>query len=255
MNIQKLQSLLPAFDKSLLTDIFNEYSTLKKEQLMEDWSNCLIHCGQFAELMLGLLKSFYDGTKIDSNQIKFDKFFSELINKPKPNPEDAILLLAIPYALKTIYTIRNKKRGAHVKTINPDYIDCVISTTICDWVLSQLLLLKSSSTNPQQVSNYIKSIVSKRIPLIEEFEDGSILVLNQKISFKNKLLLALYHVDKRISYDELMDIMSLKQRKKLTDTMKDLRNQLLAHQNSDGVKLSSLGLKEVEKIIEKNLSK
>ena len=77
-------------------------------------------------------------------------------------------------------------------------------------------------------------------------------MLNKKISFKNKLLLALYHVDKRVPYEELMIIMGLKKRKKLTDTMKDLRNDILVHQNIDGIKLSSIGLREVEKIIEKN---
>jgi len=254
MNIQNLQSLLPTLDKSLLIDFFSEYSKLKKEQLLGNWANCLIHCGQFAELTLGLIKSLYDGKPINKNQISFEKFYNDLINRPKPNPEDEILLLAVPNALRTIYTIRNKKRGAHAKAIDPNYLDSVISTTNCDWVLSQILLLKGKSTNSQEIYDSIQSIVSKQIPLIEEFEDGSIIVLNKQISFQDKLLLTIYHIDKRVSYDELMNLIGIKKRKKITDAMKNLRNKLLIHQNDKGIRLTRLGLKTVENIIEKNSS-
>ena len=234
----------------MINDIFSEYQILKKEQLLENWSNCLLHCGQFSELTIALIQSIYDNQKINKNQIKFNEIFSDLTSRKKPKSEDEILLLAVPNALKTIYTIRNKKRGAHVKEINPDYLDSIVSTTIVDWVMAQMLLLKGKATT-KEISSYIKSIISKKIPLIEEFEDGTIMILNKKIRFRDTILLTIYHQDERLSYDELIKILNIKKRKTLTDAMKDLRKNLLVHQNSDGVKLSTTGLKKIEMIIEK----
>lgn len=215
---------------------------------MGDWPNCLVHCGKFAELTLAFIKVMYDNMQIDINRIHFDTLYQELTTKPKPNAEDEILLLAVPHAAKTIYTIRNKKKVAHIKAIDPDFLDGTVSSEICDWILSQFVLLKCSS-NPTEASEFIHSLIDRRIPLIEEFEDGSLLILNDKVTFRDELLLALNKVNKRVTKDEIKKLIKVEYQQKLNTTINDLEEKRFVHVNDNGVMITRLGIQEAEKAI------
>src|SRR5947209_2391054 len=132
-----ITQLETVFDKNVLTKLLDEYREIKKEFLKEAWSSCISHCALFAELTVTALKILYDKNPINLNQIHFDNLYQDLTSKQKPNPEDEILLLAVPNAAKTVYTIRNKKKIAHVKFIDPDFLDAIVASSICDWILSQ----------------------------------------------------------------------------------------------------------------------
>lgn len=239
---------LSLIDKKIACDLLDEYRTVKKESLIGDWPNCLVHSGRFAELTLAFIKIIYDRTQININQIHFDTLYNELTNKPKPNPEDEILLLAVPHAAKTIYTIRNKKKVAHIKAIDPDFLDGTVSSEICDWILSQFVLLKCNS-NPKEVSEFIHSLIDRRIPLIEEFEDGSLLVLNEKATFRGEFLLALNKVNKRVTKEEIKQLIKVEYQQKLNTTINDLEKKRFIHVNNDGIIITRLGIQEAEKII------
>ena len=246
---QIINQLLTSINKSLVTDLLDEYATVKKKQVIGEWDDCLVHCGKFAELTLAIVKIIY-GEKIDKNTIYFDALYRELTTKPKCSADDDILLLAIPNAAKTIYTIRNKKKAAHIKAINPDFIDGTISSAICNWILSQFVLIKCKS-NPKEVAKFIDSLIERTIPLIEEFEDDSLLVLNKNINFKDKLLLVLNYLNKRTTNDEIKHKINVKYPKKLTTALSNLENNLLIHKNSSGVQITKLGIQAAEEIIKK----
>lgn len=239
---------LTFIDAKIANDLLEEYRTVKKESLIGDWPNCLVHCGRFAELTLAFIKVIYDQTQININQIHFDALYNELTNKPKPNAEDEILLLAVPHAAKTIYTIRNKKKVAHIKAIDPDFLDGTVSSEICDWILSQFVMLKCNS-NPTEASEFIHSLIDRRIPLIEEFEDGSLMVLKEGISFKDELLLALNKHNKRLTKDEIKKMIKVEYPQLLNTTISDLEKKKFVHVNESGVMITRLGIQEAEKII------
>lgn len=71
----------------------------------------------------------------------------------------------------------------------------------------------------------------------------------QNTSLRKKILLALHDTDKEISYDELVNILEIKIRKKLTDSMTVLRKNLLVQQGKNGVKITQLGIKYIKNII------
>lgn len=239
---------LLSLDKTIVQELLEEYKIIKKESFTEDWVNCLVHCGRFAELTIALLTVIYNKQSINMNTIHFDALFQQLTAKQKPNAEDEILLLAVPYAAKTVYTIRNKKKVVHIKAINPDFLDGTVSVSICDWILSQIIMLKCNS-NPKEVGDFIRSVIEKKIPLIEEFEDGSMLVLNPNIAFRNELLLVLYKVSKRLTKDELKKVIKIGYPQKLNTTLSVLEKKRLIHVNDDGIKISQNGIREAEKII------
>lgn len=71
-------------------------------------------------------------------------------------------------------------------------------------------------------------------------------------SLRKKILLALRHTDKELSYDELASILEIKTRKKITDSMTVLRKNLLVQQNEKGVRITQLGIMHIKNIIDIN---
>lgn len=246
-----INQLSTSIDKSLVTEILAEYTTIKKKQLIGDWTDCLVHCGKFAELTMAIVKMIYD-KNVNVNRIQFEIFYKDFMNRPKATPEDEILLLAVPNAAKAMYTIRNKKKVAHIKTINPDFIDSTISSVICDWILAQFVLIKCES-NPTEVAKFIDSLIERTIPLIEEFEDGSLLILKKDVSFKNQLLLTLYRLNRRATNKEITNKINVEYPQKLTTTLSNLEKDLLIHKNDHGVKITTLGIKAAENTIKMRL--
>jgi len=243
-----IKQLEIVFDKNAITKLLDEYKEIKKEFLAENWPSCISHCALFAELTAAILKILYDNNPINLNQIHFDNLYQDLTTRQKPKPEDEILLLAVPNAAKTVYTIRSKKKIAHIKFIDPDFLDATVTSSICDWILSQFVLLKCGS-NSQEASKFIHSLVERKVPLMEEFEDGSILILKHDIAFHYEVLLILYKKNKRITKDDLSKIVEVKYAQKLNTAIAYLKDKKFVHVNDEGIMITKLGIEKVEEII------
>lgn len=232
---------------------FDEYRSIKKDFLKEDWPNCIIHCGLFSELTMAVLKVIYDKKSVDLNKIQFDNWYNDFISRPKPNAKDEILLLALPYAAKTVYTLRNKKKGAHIKAIDPDFIDCLMTISLCDYILAQVILLKCN-INQKELKKFISTIVGKKVPLIEEFDDGSLVIHLKNASFPDELLLGLYKINERISKQELRKKIKVEYPQKLDSSLRSLEKRKLIHINESGFQITSEGIRKIENLLE-SLSK
>lgn len=138
-----------------------------------DSEKTILHSGRFSEMVMAALKNIFDDTVIDLNNINFDSLYNEMKNIPKSTAEEELLYLAIPRVSRSIYTIRNKKRVAHVKAFDPNLLDSLYVLNACDWILSSFLLLYHTS-DEKEVSRIINSLVERRIPFIQDFEDGGI---------------------------------------------------------------------------------
>lgn len=238
-------------NKNLISAWLTEYKKLKNEFLKRQWQNCISNCGLFSEYTVAILKELYDKSPININQIHFDSFYQDCITKPKPNPEDEILLLAVPNAAKTIYTIRNKKKGAHAKAIDPDYVDSLIVTSLSDYILSQFVLLKCQGTQ-NEIRELIQNIIDKKVPLVEEFEDGTI-IIHTKLGNPDQILLALYVKGRRLNKDELIETLQIGYSQLADSSLKSLKKRKLIHENNEGYVITQAGEERVEKIIQKNL--
>ena len=245
-----VNQLSSSIDPSLVSELLDEYKTAKMKQLSGDWGDCLVHCGKFAELTMAIIKMNYD-KKVDKNKIKFDVLYNDFIKRSKPSPEDEILLLAVPNAAKAMYTIRNKKKAAHFKEINPDFIDSSIASEICDWILSQFILIKCRSS-PGETAKFVNSLVERTIPLIEEFEDGSLVILKKGVRFVDKLLLSLYSLNKRVANNEIKKVIKVEYPAQLQRALSNLEDNVLIHRNNNGVQITRLGIREAEEIIKRH---
>lgn len=255
LNSKKIISQLSklGINKKLVTNWLEEYKKIKNEFLKRNWSNSIAASGLFAEYTVAILKELYEKNPVNQNKIHFNDFFKDCIQQVKPNPEDEILLLAVPYAAKTIYTIRNKKKGSHAKPIDPDYVDSLAASNIADYILSQFVLLKCKGTQ-NELRELIQNIIEKKVPLIEEFEDGTI-IIHEELGMADQILIVLYQKGKRLTEKNLVEILQAEYPQKIHTPLKRLTGKNLVHENTNGFIITKAGEEKVEKIVQKNLNK
>jgi NAD-dependent DNA ligase len=232
-------------DKTIVDKLFKEYGIVKKENLLSDDEKVILHSAKVSDLILALIKNNVSGTVVDVDKIHFNKLFEEIMKYSKSSAEEVLLTLAIPRVAESIYTIRSKKNVAHVKTINPSFIDSSYCVSACDWMLSELVLLFFKA-DPNEASELIDSMLKKKVPTVEEFEDGSIVILRSDLSVSQEIMLTLYyHYPKRLTSTELSK--SVKGGYGyINKLLSNLENQRCVHKLHGGYKLTKLGIKHVE---------
>src|SRR3989344_7341616 len=108
----------------LTEELFFEFGKTKSSYWLGDTTKTLIHSARFCEICIAFLKQTSNPSiKVNLNKVEFGKYADELIKMNKPSAKEEMLYLVIPQILKGIYTIRSKKRIAHVKMTNADLID------------------------------------------------------------------------------------------------------------------------------------
>lgn len=234
------------FDRTIVERLIEEYRVVKREHLLSDYEKAILHSAKVSDLILALIKNKVTGANVDIDNIYFNKFLDEILKYPKQSAEDVILTLAIPRVSETIYTIRSKKNVAHVKTIDPNFIDSSYCVSACNWMLSELVLL-FLKVDVNEAKELIDSILTKKAPTVEEFEDGSIVILRKGLSISKEISLALYHYyPKRLSNQDLIELLKVVTSSNIYTNLYHLENERLIHRTSDGSKLTKLGIKYVE---------
>lgn len=233
-------------DKIIVNKLIEEYKTVKREHLFNHHEEVVLHSAKVCELALALIKNKVSGKIVDVNNIHFNKLSEEVKKYPKTTPEEVILTLAIPRVADSIYTIRSKKNVVHVKTIDPNVIDSSYCVSACDWMLSEFVVLLFFKADPNEANELINSMLRKKIPTIEEFEDGSIVILRKDLSISQEIMLTLYHYHpKRLtSIDVIRSVKSTFSY--INRLLNELEDQRFIHKNGFGYKLTKLGIKYVE---------
>ena len=234
----------------LIDELIKEYNQIKNSFILSDFEKTIISGGRFVEIVLRSILIYYE-QDIDFRKSKFDKMFNILINLQKLSTKDEILTLALPIVAKSIYTLRSKKKVAHFKEIDPNFIDAKYVIEASDWIFSQLLLFMER-IDEHKMKEALDKFVERKLPIVEKFEDGSILILKENLPFSDEFLLFLYtNYPKRVKKDEIIFSMKPKYSQLLTTTLRRLEGKKLIHINKNGIKLTKLGIMRVEKIIKR----
>lgn len=232
---------------SLIDELLKEYQDLSEGYNLNDNSKTLSAAGRFVEIVLATISYIYDKKLINLNKINFDKLYSKITNLPKKNGNEELLYLAIPRAARTIKTIRDKKRGSHRKDLDPFLEDRVLIKSSADWILASFIYLYSTE-DEKVIKSIIENIIEKQLPLIEDFEDGGIMIL-KKISFAKKLLVILYVQKEMITKEKLKHLARPKYIQEFNTGLLTLEKKLLVYNNSNNLKITKNGKKEVEKLL------
>lgn len=231
-------------DSSLVTELLNEYEETKKRFLKGDKEGVILHSAKFSEIVLAILIYINENQIVDINNIEFENFFNRVVGYTKTTAEDDLLYLEVPYVAKSIYTLRNKKRVGHVKKLDPLVQDSFFANSSIDWILASFIFLYSTQ-DEKEINFIIKSLIEKKIPFIEEFEDQGIAIL-KKVDYKWQVLIVLYHYNKFMSKKEIKKLSRPKYSQLLDTSLRDLLKQNYIYFGEAGFKITRLGLKKVE---------
>lgn len=242
-----IKTLNSHIDSSLVSELIKEYEKAKTSFWLNDELKTLIHSARFSELSIQALELISNPNCLfDLNKIEFGKIYSRLIQLPKNNSEDEILYLAMPQTLRSIFTIRSKKKVAHFKQNELDKIDADLVITSCNWIMAQFILIFNKSS-PDEAIEIANSLIAKKIPTIEEFEDGEFMILKKNLKYGDELLLWLYHFNERMTNKKLIKITKPKKASYVSTYLKILFDNKLIHQNLDGAIINKNGIYEIER--------
>lgn len=147
---------------------------------------------------------------------------------------------------KVVYSIRSKRGGGHKSPIPPQEIDAYLCLNATKYVLAELLRIYSDA--PQKtVANYIRSFIRPKLPYIEEFENGEIMILVEVNSCFKKILLSLYHYyPNRLSNEQLRGIIKNESTNNVLTSLGNTEKKKMVHRNNLGSKLTEKGVRHIE---------
>jgi len=235
-------------DRRLAEELIKEYKEVRKRDFLGHVEETITHSGRLSELVVAFIKNCVSGKTVNIDDVHFDNLLNEIYNYPKKSAEDRILTLAIPRVAVSVYTIRSKKDVVHVKKIDPDFFDTSYCVAACSWILSQLVLLFYTS-NRKEANDLINSLLEKRSPFVEEFENGSARLLEQGMPFLDRILLILYNFYPNRKNPSFVAETMMSSPNYVKNQMLRLEKAFLVHRNDEGSKLTKKGIEKVERDI------
>jgi len=240
-------------NKNLVNRLLKYYCELKQRFSLGQYEPSQLNCAKFAEVVMRILEDITKRNYTPFNtDIKLDNLSKELEQLPKDKFADS-LRIHIPRILRAIYDIRSKRGVAHVKDINPNFMDSIFVVTACDWILAELIRLFSKE-DPNKVQKIIESIAARKVPIVEEFGE-QLKVLNPNLSVKDKVLLILYYkCPDYVSVQNLKNWIKTKTSTHVTTVLNQLEGEDKIHKHNDEIKITKLGIVYVEKKIPKEMN-
>jgi hypothetical protein len=188
-----ISDISPPLDKTLATQLLDEYISQEKRFILGDWEPATLDGGQFAEAAARILYH-HDSGILDKRKGVNEclQYVEDFQNKNKHNFPDRKSAVHLCKALRAIYKFRSDRGAVH---IDPDYnanhLDSKYLLESCRWVLSELLRLFWKGDR-KEVSSIIKQILKYEIPSIRTFDDN-LLVQRTDCSTEEEILILLYY--------------------------------------------------------------
>jgi hypothetical protein len=237
-------------EPSLVNEILKCYEEVCQAFYLNDSDKMLVASGRFIEVVFAVLSYKTDGKLIDLNNIEIKKIQDKLAQMPNKTAEEELLYLEIPRVAYAAYTIRSKKRGPHRKDLDPILEDRIFLKSAADWIVASFVYLYHTKSE-KEIKNIIENLIQKRLPIIEEFEDGGIAVLKE-MSFAHKILVVLYAQNSMITKSRLKELVRPKYPQAFNTNLLNLENSSLVYINGENVKITRAGIFEVDnKVIKK----
>ena len=158
----------------------------------------------------------------------------------------------IPDILRSIYNIRNRRGVGHTPgDIDSNLMDATVVVACVDWVMAELVRL-FHKVSIDEARNVVKSVTTKKIPLIWEVGDIKRVLSppSGALSAKDKVLVLLYsETSNPLTTDSLRRSIDYKNPTRFNnEVLTSLHKAELVHfdRTTDEVILSPKGIKKVE---------
>ena len=162
-----LASLQRGFNSSVAKDLVAAHDKLLGEFRKGDAEAALNAGGKFVEHALRAVEHVRTGTA--PSEIKSVSTTIKTIEADGKLPE-ALRVLVPRIASAMLFDVRSKRGAAHVKEINPRYIDAALAAQAASWILAEFVRLYHVA-DEAAVAEAMAALMAGNIPLIEKFDD------------------------------------------------------------------------------------
>jgi hypothetical protein len=235
------------YPSDLVDSLLDAYSEVISNYRIEKWKPSELDAGHFVEASRRIIESELFGSFTPLSK-SLGSFSPAVLSKYESANGDEAFRILMPRVLFSIYCIRNKRGVGHISLISPNKLDATYILNSTKWVLAEFVRLASSS-NPDEAHELTNYILERELDLI--WDDGeSFMILNSKLKTDQKILVTLYKRD-RVELEDLRHLIGYQNKsnfRKIALKLK-LKNFIDITQSST-CKLSPLGVKEAESIIE-----
>lgn len=243
IDIETLVESMRDVNKNLLSELLDEHLQLEKAYYRKDYEKTLIKGGKFVETVCQILEHLHTGSySTQPNLTSIQKSLEKSDSKRYPSS----IRITIPRAAKIIYDMRSHRGGAHKSEVDPQFIDAKACLDIASWIVCEFIRIYSDK-ELEDVKEVINHMVGRRLPFVEEFEDGDIMLLMDPDSCKEECLLVLYHFyPRRISNEQIREYLDHQTAQNVLTSLRNAELERLVHRNDKGNKLTQKGKLYVE---------
>ena len=247
-NLVKLLSR--TIDSDLIRSLLEYYQELKHKFSLGQYEPSQLNCAKFVEVVMRILEYLADGSYTPlGKDVRLNGLTKRLENISKGKLPDSIRI-HIPRILRSVYDIRSKRGVAHIAEVNPNLVDATYVVSACDWILAELIRLYVAD-EPSTAQEVIRSIVEKKVPVIEEFGDD-IVILDTTLSVANRAMLVLYRkYPSFVSIYDLWKWTKTSSRNYLSSAMHKLMTDARVYRRGEDYILTIKGIAFVEGILAK----
>jgi len=233
-------------DDKLVDNLFFSFQKISEEFVAQKPVDLLQNTGLFIESALRVAEHFVLGAHIPLGK-KFD--IDNCIQKLEKAGGSEGLRIHVARLGRSIYDFRSRKKGVHLKAIDPQLIDAHLIFNVSNWILIEIL----KESGVPDIENSIRILFTRKVPLVQEV-DGILRTTNPKLLGTQRILLLLYSAPIGLTEEELIEgtKAKIKDMNHLRVNLKNLYGKDLIHHKKDGRwVLFGVGFSEAEDIIHK----
>ncbi|GHH63298.1 hypothetical protein FHS35_002062 [Streptomyces umbrinus] len=238
--------LRSSYDLTLSKELIAAYEEAKRNFYLGGHRLSAVEGGRFCEAAYRLLESLTKGSFTPiGDSLNTEKVTKDLAALKAADYSKSIRVY-IPRALRVVYDIRNSRDAAHLADgIDPNVQDATLVVSVIDWVMAEFIRMSGIET-PDNIQALINGLVTRKIPVIQEF--GSFpKVLRADLKASEMALILLYHCGARgARSSELTEWVPKQMRNNLRRTLRTLESKALVHQVNQTTIITYAGQKAVE---------
>lgn len=227
----------------MVDELLAAFAEAKRRYYRDDLRPSEIEGARFSEAVFRVLQwaTTQSFTPLGKTLPSVDAMMTSLLNA---SAGDSIRI-HIPRTLRLIYDVRNKRDVAHLGDgIDPNQQDATLVVRNMEWVLAELVRIYHD-VPPGEAHEMILDLISKDVPLIQEFE-GFPRVLKQLKASDHFLVLLYWRGASGATQAQLHAWARPPMRSNMKRTLNQLDQRDLVHFDGSRYVLTHLGERDVE---------
>jgi hypothetical protein len=210
-----------------------------------------VHVGNFCESLVNVLLD-HVGEELE-NDVSVHGF----INRAESDGFDIDLRdelrTTVPRLLQAAYELRSKRNTVHTNLEVPvSHNDAQTAVRLCSWLLCELLYVFGEEEHHDEIAEFIESMATPVVPYIDQYEEKR-LIMSNDLDTQQEILVHLFILGTDVPRDDLVDWIPGASPQQIGGTLGSLKQNRKVHYENGSVRITPIGAREAQEIIEEHL--